>query len=106
MVPFKKNNKPVDIKIILINTFIFLLIAYFSYHSLSGARGLLAYFKFKKEIMVQTQVLTTLQAESGMLEQKIKMLHPDRINIDFIDELARKDLGMIGKDELLINVKD
>ena len=102
----KKNSKSVDVKVILINSFIFFLIAYFSYHSLSGARGLIAFYKLKKEVAVQSRVLLNLKSESEALEQKVKMLHPEKVDVDFIDELARRELGMLSKDELLVNLKD
>ena len=103
--PNKNSNiKPVDFKVIAINSLIFLMIAYFAFHSLSGSRGLIAYYKLKKELATEEKLLSELTREKKSLEQRVRMLHPNKMDADYVDELARHELGMIAPDEVMVNL--
>jgi cell division protein FtsB len=97
-----KNKIGVNYKVIALNTVLVLLIAYFIFHSLSGDRGVFAYFRLKKILKEQTEIAESLTNERLQLEKTVKNLHPNSLNIDFLDELARRDLGLIGADEKVI----
>lgn len=99
-----KPQKTLDIKVVAINFAIFLMIFYFAYHSLSGSRGLLAFFKLKNELTSQTKILNSLKVERDSLEMKVNMLNPDKLNEDYVDELARRELGMLARDEIMVNL--
>lgn len=92
----------INYKVLTINTAVILLIMYFVVHSLSGERGLFAYFRLKKMLNEQTQVLKEVSEERASLESSTKHLHPKSLNIDMLDELARHELGLIGADEKVI----
>lgn len=104
----KKKNKSdvrLNYKIIWINSVIFLLVIYFIYHSLTGDRGVLAYFRLEKDLQIKNVVLSDLLQQKKILEDKVKAMHPQSLDVDMLDELARKQLGMIAPDEKVINIK-
>ncbi|MDF3047185.1 MAG: hypothetical protein K0R73_303 [Candidatus Midichloriaceae bacterium] len=97
-----KNKFAINYRVITVNTIMVMLIAYFVFHSLSGERGVFAYFRLKKVAKEQDVVLETLIEERTKLEHIVKYLHPNSLNTDFLDELARRDLGLVGEDEKII----
>jgi cell division protein FtsB len=99
-------HRNLNFKIIGINLFLFMLIIYFTAHSLSGDRGLFAYFRLKKEITHQAKLLKDLQDQRAQLELQTKLLHPKTLDLDMLDELARRELGMLAPDEKVIYLKN
>jgi cell division protein FtsB len=91
-------------KSLIVNALIFLLIIYFGYHSLNGQRGVFAYLKLKRDLAVQAQALSEVEGEKQLYEKKIKLLNPKSIDIDLLDELARRDLGLIGEGEYIVKI--
>lgn len=97
-----KDKTSVNYRVVTVNTVLILLIAYFIFHSLSGDRGVFAYFKLKKTLKEQTLALESLTEERTNLERTVKNLHPSSLNTDFLDELARQDLGLVGEGEKVV----
>jgi cell division protein FtsB len=95
----RKNNTEAVIYLL-----IFAAVLYFSYHIINGNRGLLTMFQLRQELQKAAEELTFLQAERDNLERKIRYLHPHHLDLDFLDEIARKELGLIKEDEMLIIV--
>lgn len=99
----KKNVYPrLNYQVIWINSLLFLLIIYFIYHSLHGDRGIFAYFQLKQELVQKEKMLTQLLENKSVLENRTRSMHPSSIDSDMLDELARKELGLIGPDEKVI----
>lgn len=78
------------------------LLGYIHYHTFSGERGLIVWYELSNQI-------AELQAENGRLAATITGLEADvrRLSAktpdhDFIDELARRKLGVIKKDEVVV----
>jgi len=101
----RKQHRSLDFRIIGANLVLFMLIIYFTVHSLSGERGLFAYFRLKKEKTQQVKLLTTLQNQRAELDLQTKLLHPKTLDLDMLDELARRDLGVLAADEKVIHLK-
>lgn len=81
-------------------TFVFFIIsAYFIYHILSGERGLLSYMRLSKELEEKKIIFNQLQEERINLEKKVALMDNKNIDQDMLDELARKNLGLMSKDE-------
>lgn len=77
-------------------------IAYFTYHMLSGQYGLFAlpiYQKHKTELVAQAD---DLKREIKHLENRLALLDPKGIDPDLAEELARRDLGYVRPDEIII----
>jgi cell division protein FtsB len=78
---------------------LFTISAYFIYHILTGDRGLLSYIRLSKELEEKKAILSDLQEERTNLEKKVALMDNKNIDQDMLDELARKNLGLMSKDE-------
>ena len=83
----------------LITFFIFLYLVYFLVY---GQRGLLQYFYLSKQNQEYNEKLSQLTSENQYLSNRIKKLQPNTVDLDFLDEQARKKLGLIDKNEIVI----
>ena len=83
----------------LITFFIFLYLVYFLVY---GQRGLLQYFYLSKQNQEYNERLFQLTSENQYLNNRIKKLQPNTVDLDFLDEQVRKKLGLIDKNEIVI----
>ena len=83
----------------LITFFIFLYLIYFLIY---GQRGLLQYFYLSKQNQEYNEKLFQLTSENQYFSNRIKKLQPNTVDLDFLDEQARKKLGLIDKNEIVI----
>ena len=83
----------------LITFFIFLYLVYFLVY---GQRGLLQYFYLSKQNQEYNERLSQLTLENQYLSNRIKKLQPNTVDLDFLDEQVRKNLGLIDKNEIVI----
>ena len=83
----------------LITFFIFLYLVYFLVY---GQRGLLQYFYLSKQNQEYNETLAGLTSENQYLNNRIKKLQPNTVDLDFLDEQVRKKLGLIDKNEIVI----
>ena len=83
----------------LITFFIFLYLVYFLVY---GQRGLLQYFYLSKQNQEYNETLARLTLENQYLDNQIKKLQPNTVDLDFLDEQVRKKLGFIDKNEIVI----
>lgn len=81
---------------------LWLLIIYLLFHFFTGSRGLIAYFHLQKELMQKNQLLTELQEQRMRLEYKVRLLHPESLDYDLLDELAHGELALIHQDEYML----
>ena len=78
------------------------LVAYFSYSAIQGPYGLLNLFKIEaKEAQLQKQ-LDLLSAEHLVAQNRAFRLSDEYLDLDLLDEQARKVLGLIRGDEIII----
>lgn len=82
------------------------LVAYFSYHGLTGARGLLAWRGVNVELATTRQELEILRAERTEMAQKVGRLRNDSLDTDLIDELARRRLSLADPLDVIILLDD
>ena len=83
----------------LITFFIFLYLVYFLVY---GQRGLLQYFYLSKQNQEYNETLAQLSSENQYLSNRIEKLHPNTVDLDFLDEQVRKKLGLVDKNEIVI----
>ena len=99
-------NKSVILKnkIILYLSFLitFFISIYLVYFLINGQRGLLKYFYLTKQNQEYSQTLAKLKIENQYYIDRVKRLKPNTVDLDFLDELARKKLGLIDKKEIVI----
>lgn len=100
-----RGDARLNIRAIILNIGLILLIIYFSFHSLSGNRGLFAYLRLQKELASQQKNLAKILYEKALLERRVSLLKNKNLDLDLLDELARRDIGLIGEKEFIFQEK-
>lgn len=77
-------------------------VAYFAYHTVHGERGLLAWLQMRERVAGAEQRLHILDKEKQHWNSRVKLLHPDSIDRDMLDERVRIMLGYARADDLVI----
>ena len=79
-----------------------LLITYFGYHAVHGTYGLIAWSDVADELDRLGAEHEQIVAERKALEQYATYLRQDKLDPDLLDEQARKALGFVGENEIII----
>ncbi len=82
----------------LLHCLLFVLLMYFIFHAIAGNRGMLAYLRLHNNIESIAKEADTLKAERIELEHKVNLLKSS-IDLDMLDEQARKVLGLAKEGE-------
>ena len=80
----------------------FLLSIYFSYSALSGQYGLFNKFRYQAQEVALLKKLDQIKAVNSKLEQKVRRLSNDYLDLDLLDQQARKVLGLARSNEIII----
>ena len=72
-------------------------VAYFSYHTVEGDRGVLAYVRLHNEILEAEMQLAKVASDREEMEHRVLLLRPDHLDPDMLEERARIMLNM-GRD--------
>lgn len=84
-------------------TFIsFGLCFYFAYHLAHGDRGYFAWKGLQQKLTSAETQYDQKLAERQALENRVKLLRPDSLDLDMLDERARLVLGFVKPDERVI----
>lgn len=79
------------------------LVAYFSYSAIQGPYGMLTLFKIEsKESQLKAQ-LAILQHQRAVAENRAHRMSDAYLDLDLLDEQARKVLGLIRGDEIIVH---
>ena len=76
--------------------------SYFAYHSVQGDRGLLAWVQLSQQVEIAQATLEKVSGERAGLEHRTRLLRPDNLDPDMLDERARQVLNLSRPDELII----
>lgn len=82
-----------------------LLVCYFSYHLIEGDRGLFSYIKLQQDLHTETAQLQLTEIEREKLAKRVRLLDPQNLDLDMLEERARDVLGLAHPDELVIYTK-
>ena len=93
------KNKIILYLSFLITFFIFIYLVYFL---INGQRGLLKYLYLTKQAEQYDNTLANLQNDNDYYLDRTKRLKPNTLDLDYLDEQARKKLGLIDKNEIVI----
>ena len=74
---------------------------YFAFHLVTGERGLLAYVQLKGELSEKTRKAAAVHEAKVDLAGKVSGLRTSSLNLDLLEEVARRDLGYSRKDEVI-----
>ena len=80
----------------------FILSFYFIIASLNGEFGVSAKYQLLAKEKVLTKELNLIINETKAIKNKIKRLSNTSLDLELLDEQARKILGMIGEEELIV----
>ena len=86
-------------KKLLINVLLSLVLVYFVFHSFYGNKGIIAYFTLNQKLEKAYNELENLRAERVELEHKVKLLRPESLDRDMLDQEARRVLGIASPKE-------
>lgn len=78
------------------------LIVYFGYHAINGERGLLTYRQLQKDIQIAKMQREKTAKEKAVIENRVKLLRPESIDPDMLEESARRILNMGHEGDLVI----
>jgi len=88
-----------NIRNLIFNIIISLLLIYFIFHSIYGNRGVIAYFKLNQKLEKTYTELENLRVTRIEIEHKVKLLRPESLNQDMLDEKVRQILGLASTKE-------
>jgi cell division protein FtsB len=77
-------------------------ILYFTFFTFFGGKGLVKYFALKKQIENKEITKEDLSAKMQAKKNMVDGMNLDALDIDLLDEQARKVLGYAGKNEVVI----
>ncbi len=75
---------------------------YFLYHTIEGERGWVAQVKLQNETFLKREKLSRLRQERQALERKVKMMRPEKVDPDLLEEEARRSLNYSKPNEIVI----
>ena len=97
------KNKLYLFFLLFISFFIFIYLFYFL---INGDRGIISYFKIKNQYSEHVNIFVDLSKKNNFLSDRIKRLKSNTLDLDFLDEKARKKLGYLESDEVLVIFDD
>lgn len=77
-------------------------VCYLAFHALNGERGLYAYFKQSRNLEVSQTELSKLKKQRAIMEQRVTALSNGSLDLDLLDEEARRVLGTANKNEVVV----
>ena len=78
------------------------LIFFFTFHALTGERGLLLTHQRRESLVEKQQQLKELLAERAKLEVKAHYLRNDSLSLDLLEERAHEELGFVAPGDYVI----
>lgn len=84
--------------------FVLAFLMYFILHSVYGNLGIIAYFKLNQKIEKAQEELSALRAERIEIEHRVKLLRPESLDKDMLDEQARNILGVAAPSEQVFTI--
>jgi cell division protein FtsB len=82
------------------------IVAYFIAHGILGERGFVALSQVEYQISDAKADLKKVQTERQTLEARTKLLRPDGLDLDMLDERARATLGYTKPSDYIILYND
>jgi cell division protein FtsB len=77
-------------------------IGYFSYHLVHGTRGLYAWWELTHQVEEALEILVDVKGKEDALAHRVKLLHPQSLDPDMLDERTRLMLNYGLRDEIVI----
>lgn len=78
------------------------MLFYFAYHTIQGDRGLLSYLRLKQEVKKAEASLNDIRGQREVVENRVRLLHSGSLDMDMLEEQARRVLNYAHPDDLII----
>jgi cell division protein FtsB len=78
------------------------IIIYFTFFTIFGDKGLVKLFSLQKQIENKEIIKEELSAKMQAKKDLVDGMNPESLDIDLLDEQARKVLGYAGKNEVIL----
>jgi cell division protein FtsB len=78
------------------------VLAYVAYHAVNGDRGLIAWRTYEKDVARAKAELERVSGERRALAEQVRLLHPESLDPDMLEEWARRLLNYGHPDEIVI----
>lgn len=101
-VPPRQNVRSFSISQILVSFACFGVFFYVAYHLAHGDRGYFALQGLEKKLAVTEQKYAQKKQEREKLETRVKLLRPDSLDLDMLDERTRTVLGYVKAEERVV----
>ncbi len=79
------------------------MLGYFAWQAERGPRG----FTYQRNLTEQLEKFTTqleaIKGDRNTLEARVAELRPDAIDPDLLDEMARKNLGFVSTNQVVVH---
>ena len=98
----RRKTKKISISRWVANTLSFGLFIYFAYHLVHGEKGYFAYRGLQQKMIVAEHQLEDKKQERIALENRVKRLRPESLDLDMLDERARVVLGFAKPNEFVV----
>jgi cell division protein FtsB len=79
-----------------------LVVAFFAGYAIFGANGVIAWTDYARKLKARNIELASIQKQRDVLANRVRLLDPKKADPDLVDELARKNLGVAGSDEVIV----
>jgi len=79
-----------------------LVIAYFLGAAIVGENGVLAWGDYRRAKAQESAQLAQLEAERARLAHRSQLLDPAHADPDLVEELVRRNLGLVRPDEVIL----
>lgn len=97
-----KKRVQLDFSAIITSLIFIMALVYFTYHAISGERGLLAMIELNQKVEQSKKQLDSVLSEKVTIEHKVKLLSDASIDLDMLDEQARRHLGYAKEGEIVL----
>jgi cell division protein FtsB len=82
-----------------------LIVGNFAGYAIAGPNGLLAWGGYHRDLQQRQSELASLEQQKSQLQHRSDLLDPRHADPDLADELARRDLGLVRPDEVVVPLK-
>lgn len=102
LIKSEKNKYGIYVKIVVL----LFVTLYFSYYLLKGEKGILSLLEKRKTLEGIQNNYNEVKLEKMDIENQVHFLNDKTMDLDLIDELARKNLGFIKEGEIVVFDKE
>ena len=78
------------------------LVVYFSYFAVYGTHGVVRWMTLEAAISAKQTEFDRIKAEHDVLDRRVKLMRPESVDPDMLEEQARARLGLTEPDEVVI----